>query len=380
MDINEIVPYPNNPRKNEKAVKEVKQSIIECGYNDLIEVDENNVILSGHTRLKALKGLKYKQVEVIKITGLNELQKKKYRILANKTGEIAEWDFDLLSFEVADLDFSNFGFDFDYLKLDLAVAEDDNFDVDQALSEDPISQLGDMWQLGRHKLICADSTILDNVTKLMDGVKADLYLSDPPYNVAYEGKTKDKLKIKNDSMSSESFKDFLVKAFFAFKENLKAGGSYYIFHADSEGHNFRLACIENKLLVKQCLIWNKNVMVMGRQDYHWKHEPILYGWKDGASHFWANDRKQTTILNFDRPSRNQEHPTMKPVEILAYLIKNNTKEEDIVLDTFGGSGSTLITCEQINRICYMAELDPKYADVIIKRWEKYSGQKAVKLN
>lgn len=227
--------------------------------------------------------------------------------------------------------------------------------------------------------MCGDSTSVEDVEKLMNGVKVDLLITDPPYNVAYEGKTKDALTIQNDEMADDDFRQFLREAFYAADNVMKEGAVFYIWHADSEGYNFRGACYDISWKVRQCLIWNKNSMVMGRQDYQWKHEPCLYGWKDGASHLWASDRKQTTILNFDRPTRNAEHPTMKPVKLFDYQIQNNTKKEDAVLDLFGGSGTTLIACEQNGRFSYTMELDPKYVDVIINRWEQLTGEKAVKV-
>lgn len=211
----------------------------------------------------------------------------------------------------------------------------------------------------------------------MDGVRADLFLTDPPYNVDYEGGTG--LKIKNDKMEDDAFRQFLREAFTAADNVMKPGAVFYIWHADSEGYNFRGACHDIGWLVRQCLIWNKNSLVMGRQDYHWKHEPCLYGWKDGAGHLWASDRKQTIILNFDRPSKSSEHPTMKPIKLFDYQIQNNTKGEDVVLDTFAGSGTTIIACEQNGRSARCCELDPKYCDVIVDRWEKLTGEKAVKL-
>lgn len=214
----------------------------------------------------------------------------------------------------------------------------------------------------------------------MDGVLADMLLTDPPYNVNYEGATKDKLTIQNDNMSDVKFRQFLVDAFKNADAVMKKGAVFYIWHADSEGYNFRGACRDNEWKVRQCLIWKKNSLVMGRQDYHWKHEPCLYGWKDGASHLWAADRKQTTILEFDRPVKNDMHPTMKPITLFDYQIKNNTKGGDIVLDIFGGSGTTIMACEQSGRNAYIMELDPKYVDVIIDRWEKFTGQKAVLLS
>jgi site-specific DNA-methyltransferase (adenine-specific) len=257
-------------------------------------------------------------------------------------------------------------------------AQEDDFDVTPP--EKPKSKLGDIYQLGRHRVMCGDSTSVEDVEKLMGGTRVDLLLTDPPYNVAYEGKTKDALTIENDNMDNDNFRDFLRSAFYSADNVMKEGAVFYIWHADSEGYNFRGACFDIGWKVRQCLIWCKNSMVMGRQDYHWQHEPCLYGWKEGASHLWASDRKQTTILNFDRPSRNAEHPTMKPVPLFDYQIKNNTKKEDVVLDLFGGSGTTLIACEQNGRNAYLMELDPRYVDVIINRWENLTGEKAVLLN
>ena len=238
---------------------------------------------------------------------------------------------------------------------------------------EPISLAGDIWYLGNHRLICGDSTDTTVIETLMGGDKADLYITDPPYNVDYQGKTKDKLKIQNDKMSNDNFRQFLDDAFSAADAVLRKGAVFYIWHADSEGYNFRGACFDTGWQIRECLIWNKNSMVMGRQDYQWKHEPCLYGWKDGASHLWASDRKQTTVLDFDRPNRNGEHPTMKPVGLFAYQISNNTHEGDRVLDSFGGSGTSIIACEQLNRRCYMCELDPHYCDVIIQRYVNFKG-------
>lgn len=235
---------------------------------------------------------------------------------------------------------------------------------------------GDIWKLGEHRLMCGDSTVLTEVEKLMDGEQADLLLTDPPYNVNYEGKTKDKLKIQNDKMGDDTFREFLSNAFKAADSVMKPGASFYIWHADSEGYNFRGACIDAGWTVRQCLIWNKNTIVLGRQDYHWKHEPCLYGWKDGAGHLWASDRKQSTVIDYDKPARSAEHPTMKPVGLFDYCIQNNTKGADIVLDLFGGSGTTMIAAEQDGRKARLMELDPHYCDVILTRWESLTGNKA----
>lgn len=242
--------------------------------------------------------------------------------------------------------------------------------------EDPITKMGDLWLMGEHRLLCGDSTKAEDVTRLMNGRKADLWLTDPPYNVAYTGKTQDALTIDNDSMGDADFRSFLVQCFQIAFDNLKAGGSYYIWHADTEGLNFRGAINDCGEKLRQCLVWQKNVMVMGRQDYHWQHEPCLYGWKKGASHGWYNDRKQTTLLVFDRPSRSTEHPTMKPVRLFQYQIGNSTAPQGLVFDSFLGSGTTLIACQELGRTCYGLELSPSYCDVIVARWEAATGKKA----
>ena len=236
---------------------------------------------------------------------------------------------------------------------------------------------GKLTLKSRHRLMCGDSTSKEQVERLMDGQKADMFLSDPPYNIAYEGGSKKREQIKNDEMGDEDFRDFLRKAFMCADSFIREGAVFYIWHADSEGYNFRGACKDVGWKVRQTLIWNKDNSAFGRQDYHWKHEPCLYGWKEGAGHLWTSDRKQTTIIECKRPAKSELHPTMKPVELMEYQIGNNTKKGNIVLDLFGGSGSTLIACEKTNRQCYMMELEPLYVDVIIKRWQDYTGQDAV---
>jgi site-specific DNA-methyltransferase (adenine-specific) len=243
--------------------------------------------------------------------------------------------------------------------------------------EIPVTCLGDVWVLGNHRLMCGDSTSIDALQTLTEGAFVDMWLTDPPYNVAYEGGTKEKLTIQNDSMGDADFRQFLRDSYIAADAVMKPGSVFYIWHADSEGYNFRGAAIDAGWQVRQCLIWRKSSMVMGRQDYHWRHEPCLYGWKNGAAHLWASDRKQTTILEFDKPSRNGEHPTMKPVELFEYQMLNNTKGADIVLDSFGGSGTTMIAAEKHGRHARVMELDPKYCDVIIKRWQDFTGKQAV---
>ncbi|EGL48935.1 DNA modification methylase [Streptococcus dysgalactiae] len=381
--LSEITPYKNNPRNNDEAVGPVAESIKEFGFKVPIVIDKNGEIVNGHTRYKAAKKLGLETVPVIVADDLSEEQIKAFRLADNKVGEIAVWDLDLLNEElndILDLDMSAFGFDvLDNLD-DLIEDEKDLDEFTEAVPDEPKSKLGDIYQLGSHKLMCGDSTNEADVKKLMNGEMADLLLTDPPYNVAYEGKTKDSLTIKNDSMDNDSFRQFLVNAFSSANEVMKPGAVFYIWHADSEGYNFRGACFDIGWTVRQCLIWNKNSMVLGRQDYHWKHEPCLYGWKDGAGHLWASDRKQTTVIDYEKPQRNGVHPTMKPVGLFDYQIKNNTKGSDIVLDLFGGSGTTLIACESNGRHARLMEYDPKYVDVIINRWEGLTGDKAIKLN
>lgn len=371
VPIEKLMPYENNPRINEAAIPDVIESIKQCENLDPIEIDENFVILSGHTRYAALKKLGYEQTEVVRYTGLTEEQKKKYRILANKTGELAEWDFDKLKEELADLDFSDFSFDFGIS--DESESKEVKEDEAPEPPKEAKSRLGDLYQIGCHRLVCGDSTDKAVLERLMDGQKADLYITDPPYNVDYQGGTKDALKIMNDNMDNDSFRKFLKDAFAAADSVMRDGAVFYIWHADSEGYNFRGACFDIGWQVRECLIWNKSSLVLGRQDYQWKHEPCLYGWKDGASHLWASDRKQTTVLDFTKPLKNGEHPTMKPVELFAYQISNNTHEMDAVLDSFCGSGTTLIACEQLKRKAFVCELDPRYVDVIVQRYINLKG-------
>ena len=381
MALDRLKPYEKNARKHQEAdLSTIKASISEFGMSDPIGVwGKDNIIVEGHGRYLACKELGIDNVPVIHLDHLTDEQRRAYALAHNKTAEMSEWDFDLLGEELADIldiDMSDFGFD-------LSEDEEEETEIieDEVPEEvEPVAKMGDIWQLGRHRLMCGDSTSIDDVEKLMDGVKADMLLTDPPYNVDYEGKTKDKLKIKNDSMDNDSFRQFLRDAFTSADMVMKEGAVFYIWYADLEGYNFRGACFDIGWKVRQCIIWNKNSMTMGRQDYQWKHEPCLYGWKDGASHLWASDRKQTTVIDMAKPVKSDLHPTMKPVALFDYQIKNNTKGGDIVLDLFGGSGTTIMACEQNNRIAYSMEFDPHYVDVIIARWEKFTGQKAVLIN
>lgn len=367
VPIDSITPYENNPRNNDDAVEATANSIKEFGWQQPIVVDNDGVVIVGHTRLKAAKKLGFKEVPVTVAGNLTDEQVKAYRLADNKTGELADWDVDMLDGELNDIfniDMEDFGFD--------AVEENDaevvDDDFDEEPPEEPTSKLGDVYQLGRHRLMCGDSTDTQSVKTLMGGQLADLLITDPPYNVAYEGKTSDNLKIENDKQTSDQFHEFMVNAFTAAKENMKAGASFYCWYASSEVVNFVSSVEEAGYLVKQELIWKKNQMVLGRQDYQWQHEPCLYGWLDNGTHSWFSDRKQTTILNFDKPQRNGVHPTMKPIPLFDYQIKNSSKSGDNVLDLFGGSGTTMIACEQNGRNAYLMEFDPRYVDVIIKRW------------
>jgi site-specific DNA-methyltransferase (adenine-specific) len=381
MKIADVIPYERNPRINDGAVEVVAASIKEFGWRAPLVVDENNVIICGHTRLKAAEHLGLDTVPVHVAKGLTPEQIKAYRIADNKTGEIAEWDFDLLPLELADL--QNMDFDlsvlgFDTSELDKILNGDDVVAVGQTdpdevpeTPETPVSKSGEIYQLGNHRLMCGDSTNSVDIEALMNGEKANLLLQDPPYNVAYEGGTAEHLTIQNDNMDDAAFFNFLTDAFKCAVEVMTPGAAFYIFHADSEGYNFRGACKVAELQVRQCLVWKKDSLVLGRQNYQWIHEPILYGWKDGAAHNWYSDRKQTTVLEFDRPKKSELHPTTKPVEILIYLIKNSSQRDELVADFFGGSGSTLIAAEQTGRKAYLMELDEKYCDVIRKRWAEF---------
>lgn len=377
VPVNEIVPYAQNAKKHDKRqIDNVAESIRQYGFVQPVVIDRDGVIVIGHCRVLAAKKLGMESVPCVCVDDLTPEQVNALRLVDNKTNE-SEWDMDLLSLELPEADLSAFDFDW-------GLAEDDPTEIieDEApeVSDDPpTAKRGDVWRLGRHRLMCGDSTSLDDVQTLVGGARIDLFLTDPPYGVDYTGKTKDALKIENDNRSDDEFVSFLADAFAAADEVMKPGAVFYIWHADSKAHVFRMACQMVGWEVRQCLVWVKNVMVMGRQDYQWKHEPCLYGWKGGAGHLWASDRKQTTVLEFDRPTKNKEHPTMKPIALFDYQIQNNTKGGDAVLDLFAGSGTTIMACEQNGRNAYCMELDPRYVDVIIKRWEMFTGEKAVLL-
>ena len=388
INIEKLKPADYNPRKDlkpeDQEYQKIKKSLVEFGYVAPIIVNTDMTVIGGHQRLKVLKELGYTEIECI-VVDLDKNKEKALNIALNKIS--GEWDNTKLEELLAelketdiDMDITGFSFDeVDNILKDITGSKEDNFDIDSAYEEikEPITKPGDIWILGNHRLMCGDSTQKENVLRLMNKQEADMILTDPPYNVDYEGKTVDALKIANDNMNQTEFYNFLLDSFRNMFEVTKCGSSIYVFHADTEGLNFRNAFNAVGFKLAQCLIWVKNTFVMGRQDYQWQHEPILYGWKEGAGHYFIDSRNQSTVLEFDKPSRNAEHPTMKPIDLLVYLIKNSSKESDLILDLFGGSGSTLIAAEQVKRICYTMELDPKYCDVIIKRWELLTGKKAI---
>jgi len=383
--LTDLIPYVRNARTHsDEQVAQLAGSIKEFGWTNPILVDDDGGIIAGHGRLLAAQRLKMDEVPTIQIGGLSEAQRRALVLADNKLALNAGWDIDLLKVELGDLNEQGFdialtGFSVDELSKLLAPDGTEGLtdpDDTPEVPVDPVSKLGDVWVCGPHRVMCGSSLEQTAVDKLCASQAVDMLLTDPPYNVAYTGKTKEALTIKNDSMDDESFRGFLRDAFVSADTVMKAGAVFYIWHADSEGYNFRGACRDANWKVRQCLVWRKNSMVMGRQDYHWQHEPCLYGWKEGASHLWASDRKQTTILDFDRPSRSEDHPTMKPVALFEYQLLNNTKGGDIVLDSFGGSGTTLIAAEKNGRVARLMELDPKYVDVIVQRWQEFTGKQA----
>lgn len=413
IPLEDLIAYENNAKEHpQEQIEQIKNSIREFGYIDLIAVDENNVIIEGHGRLLALKELGHKDVEVIVLRHLTEEQKNAYRIVHNQLTMNSGWDMEKLKEELSKitLDMSMLGIETDLLdeiEEENLEIEEDNFDVEEALEEieEPQAKYGDVYQLGRHRLICGDSTKVEDIETLMNYERADLLVTDPPYNIAVENSQG--MTIENDDMDKEEFVEFLTKAFRAGKEAIKNGAAFYIWYADTSSLEFNRACRNVGLQVRENLIWVKSQFILGRQDYQWKHEPCLYGWREGASHYFVNDRTQSTVIDESvdietmpedklreyvkslveytttiyekKPTINSDHPTMKPIKLISKLVKNSSKKNQLVLDLFGGSGTTLIACEQLNRTCYMCEYDPKYVDVIIRRYEEFTGNKAVKL-
>lgn len=386
LSVETLIPYAKNARTHsDEQVAQIAGSIKEFGFNNPILVDKDNSIIAGHGRLMAARKLGMDKVPVVQLGHMTATQRKAYVLADNRIALNSGWDTSMLSLELHDLkddiDLSLLGFDADELNVLInPIDETEGLTDEDAVPDvpnEPKTKLGNIYILGNHRLMCGDSTNITDMEKLVNDRKVDMWLTDPPYNVGYKGKTKDALTIKNDAMMDQEFRQFLRDAYVTADTVMKAGAVFYIWHSDSQGYAFRGPAYDAGWNVRQCLIWKKSCMVMGRQDYHWKHEPCLYGWKEGAGHLWSTDRKQTTILEFDRPSRNVEHPTMKPVALFEYQMLNNTKGGDIILDSFGGSGTTMMAAEKNGRVACLMELDPKYCDVIVQRWEDFTGKKAV---
>ena len=380
IDIDKLVENPKNPNKHpENQIRLLAKIIKFQGWrHPVIISNRTGFVVAGHGRLAAARELGVTEIPVDYQDFENEAEEYAFLIADNKIAELANHDDGMMIEEIKELgieDFELLGMEDFQLPPEPDPAKEE---IENEIPDNVETRVkpGELWQLGEHRLFCGDATNLSHVETLMGEEKAALIITDPPYNVAYEGKTKDSLTIKNDEMDNDSFYQFLYDTFVNYFTVTHAGAPIYVFHADTEGVNFRRAMTEGGFKMAQCLVWVKNTMVMGRSDYHWKHEPILYGWKEGKAHTWMSDRKQTTVWNFNKPNRNAEHPTMKPIDLLEYPISNSSAVGSLVIDFFGGSGSTLITCEKLNRKCYTMELDPKYADVILARWEKYSEKTA----
>ncbi len=381
VPVEKLIPYINNARTHSpEQLTKLRSSLREFGFINPVIIDREFNIIAGHGRVLAAKEEHIAEVPCVFVDYLSEAQKKAYILADNRMALDAGWDEELLRIEIealqgADFDVSLTGFSEDEIADlfagDEQSAKDDDFDLTAALEKASFVERGDIWTVGRHRLMCGDATSAEDVAALMDGKKANLIVTDPPYNVAF--KASDGLTIQNDSMKNDEFYTFLYNSFKNMAEHLESGGSAYVFHADTEGLNFRKAFIDAGFHLAGVCIWVKNSLVLGRSDYQWQHEPVLFGWKKGGKHAWYSDRRQTTIWNYDKPKRNKNHPTSKPLDLLGYPICNSSQENAIVLDTFGGSGSTLMACEQLNRICCMMELDEKYASVILRRYVEDTG-------
>ena len=376
ISIDKLVPYVNNARTHSaEQILKLRSSLREFGFVNPIIIDREFNVIAGHGRLMAAKEEGIEEVPCVFVDYLTDAQKKAYILADNRMAMDAGWDEELLKIEMEEL--QNLGYDLEFTGFDEKELEDlfgiddkevkdDDFDLTAALEKASFVERGDVWFVGKHKLMCGDATSSEDVAKLMEDKKANLILTDPPYNVAF--KSSDGLTIQNDSMDNNDFYEFLYLSFKNMADHLENGGAAYVFHADTEGLNFRKAFIDAGFHLAGCCIWVKDSLVLGRSDYQWQHEPVLYGFLQNGKHPWYSDRKQTTIWNFDKPKKNSNHPTSKPLDLLAYPINNSTQANAIVIDTFGGSGSTLMACEQMNRICYTMELDEKYASVILRRY------------
>lgn len=379
VPIEKLVPYVNNARTHSpEQITKLRSSLREFGFINPVIIDRDFGVIAGHGRILAAKEEGIPEVPCVFADHLTEAQKKAYIIADNRMALDAGWDEELLRVEIEALqaeafDLSLTGFDekelSDLFKDDDDVQEDD-FDVDAELEKPTVTKSGDVWTLGRHRLVCGDSTKMETFDTLMQGRKANLVVTDPPYNVNYEGTAG---KIKNDNMADEKFYQFLLDAFSCMEKVMADDASIYVFHADTEGLNFRKAFSDAGFYLSGCCIWKKPSLVLGRSPYQWQHEPCLYGWKKSGKHQWYSDRKQTTIWEFEKTKKNTDHPTMKPLPLLAYPIQNSSMSNTLILDPFGGSGSTLIACEQTDRSCFTIELDEKYCDVIVKRYIEQVG-------
>ena len=379
VNIDKLVPYSRNARTHSKEqILQIRASLREFGFVNPVIVDKDLNIIAGHGRIMAAKEEGMTEVPCVFVEHLTEAQKRAYILADNRLALNAGWDDEMLSIELADLqgadfDISLLGFDdaeLNKLLGDIDNVQDDDFDVEAELKNPAVTKLGDLWLLGNHRLVCGDSTKVEAFNLLMDGKQANLTVTDPPYNVNYEGTAG---KIKNDNMGNEAFYDFLLAAFTNIEAVMAKDASIYVFHADTEGLNFRKAFSDAGFYLSGTCIWKKQSLVLGRSPYQWQHEPVLFGWKKKGKHLWYSDRKQTTIWEFEKPKKNADHPTMKPVALVAYPVLNSSLANCIVLDPFGGSGSTLIACEQTDRICYTIELEEKYCDVIVKRYIEQVG-------
>ena len=382
VPIEKLVPYINNARTHSpEQITKLRASLREFGFINPVIIDKDYGVIAGHGRLMAAKEEGIKEVPCVLADHLTEAQKKAYILADNRMAMDAGWDEELLRIEIEALQAEAFdvgltGFDEKEIA-DLFSggdgngAEDDDFDLSEALEKASFVKRGDLWKVGRHYLMCGDATDAADVTFLMNGKRANLIVTDPPYGVSF--KSSDGLTIQNDSIQGDDFYQFLYKAFKNMADHLEKGGAAYVFHADTEGLNFRKAFIDAGFHLAGVCIWVKNSLVLGRSDYQWQHEPVLYGFLKNGKHPWYSDRKQTTIWNYDKPKRNKNHPTSKPLDLLGYPIQNSSQENSIVLDTFGGSGSTMMACQQTGRICYMMELDEKYASVILRRYVEDFG-------
>jgi len=381
VSLDKLIPYVNNARTHSpEQIGKLRSSLREFGFINPVIIDRDFGIIAGHGRVLAAREEGITEVPCVFVDHLTEAQKKAYIIADNRMALDAGWDEELLRVEIEalqaeafDVSLTGFGDDeiADLFGKEKDTVEDDGYDLSDALEKAAFVERGDRWFVGRHRLFCGDATNADDVAALMDGNRANLILTDPPYGVSF--KSSSGLTIQNDSMKDEEFYNFLRKAFDNMVAHLENGGSAYVFHADTEGLTFRKAFVDAGFHLAGVCIWAKNSLVLGRSDYQWQHEPVLYGFLKNGKHRWYSDRKQTTIWNFDKPKRNANHPTSKPLDLLSYPLGNSSQENAIVIDTFGGSGSTLMACEKTNRICYTMELDEKYASVILRRYVEDTG-------